>query len=75
MVFRNEIIHAEHLDLFSFLVGILCHHNPKPLIEMIQKLYHKIAEKSSVYAGLSSFDKEKTRGSAPDFVYSLYSLF
>lgn len=35
VVFRNEIIHTEHLDLFSFLVGILCHHNPKPLTEMI----------------------------------------
>ena len=26
MILRNKVIHAEHLNLFSFLICILCHH-------------------------------------------------
>ena len=40
MIFRYQIIHAEHLDLFPFFICVLCHHEEITALDLILVLYH-----------------------------------
>ena len=40
MIFRYQIIYAEHLDLSPFFICILCHHEKITAVDLILVLYH-----------------------------------